>query len=230
MPARRPHRLADRLTGIEIVAELDRIEPRITAAVGFGRPRRGATFAILRLPPVLWCDELRRQRYDAVMAWSHYGGRHKAVKILSRAAGTLARGAVGAANFVRAEVFRAVEGNQYALAKPSEVRKAAALLPGPNSYVEDREKAIRPNGIEHGANGIVPWNAAHLEQRLTVRAATPGTLRQSALMRQEGWALHEEHGKRRHAKVGHRVVHILSLSLVRKTCAYVFLVQHLLPL
>src|ERR1700738_4969903 len=90
------------------------------------------------------------------------------------------------------EAFRAVEGNQYALAKPSEVRKAVALLQGLKSYVEHREKAIRRNWIEHGANVIVTWDAAHLEQRLTVRAATPGTLRQSALMRQEGWALHEE--------------------------------------
>src|SRR5580700_12061525 len=78
MPACRPRRLADRLTGVEIVAEIDRIEPRITGAVRFEPPPRGATFAILLLTPVLWCDELRRQRYDAVMAWSHYGGRQKA--------------------------------------------------------------------------------------------------------------------------------------------------------
>ena len=67
------------------------------------------------------------------------------------------------------------------------VRKAVALLQGLKSYIEDREKAIRRNWIQHGANVIVTWDAAHLEQRLTVRAATPGTLRQSALMRQEGF-------------------------------------------
>jgi hypothetical protein len=63
--AGRQHVLTDRLAGIEIVAEIDRIELRITRAMRCEPSPRGAAFAILLLAPVLGRHEFRWRGHDA---------------------------------------------------------------------------------------------------------------------------------------------------------------------
>src|SRR5947207_2568241 len=64
---------------------------------------------------------------------------------------------------------------------------------------------------------IVAGDLVQTKQRLAVRA--PLSLLQTALVRQERRALHEEQGKRRQADVRHRVAHITSLPEVRQRVA-----------
>jgi hypothetical protein len=95
---------------------------------------------------------------------------------------TRARGAVGAADLVRSEIFSAVKGDQHVTAEPLRVPQAAAVLQRLECFMKDRKEALRSNRIEHGADGNVTRNPRHLEQCLTVRTAAPGTFLQSALM------------------------------------------------
>jgi hypothetical protein len=53
MPARRPNRLADRLAGVEIVAEMDGIEPCIARSVGGEPAPRRHALAVLLVVPIL---------------------------------------------------------------------------------------------------------------------------------------------------------------------------------
>src|ERR1700690_491920 len=71
MPARRPHRLADRLAGVEIVAEIDGIEPGIAWAMSGEPASRRHALAALLVVPILRHDELRLQRDDPAMARRH---------------------------------------------------------------------------------------------------------------------------------------------------------------
>jgi hypothetical protein len=64
-PPARPH---SRFMGIEIVAEIDRIELRVTRAMRCEPSPCGAPFATLLLAPVLGRHEFRRQGHDAIMS------------------------------------------------------------------------------------------------------------------------------------------------------------------
>ena len=57
------------VAGIEIVAEIDRLEPRASRSVPLQPAPRRPALAILLGRPVLWGDELRRERHHPVMAW-----------------------------------------------------------------------------------------------------------------------------------------------------------------
>src|ERR1700692_1866829 len=81
MPACRPHRLADRLAGVEIVAEIDGIEPCIAWAMGGEPASRRHALAVLLVVPILRHDELRLQRYDPAMAWRYQRRGHQRMEI-----------------------------------------------------------------------------------------------------------------------------------------------------
>src|SRR5277367_5966428 len=53
MPARRLHRLADRLAGVEVVAEIDGIEPCVARAMGGEPTSRRHALAVLLVVPIL---------------------------------------------------------------------------------------------------------------------------------------------------------------------------------
>src|SRR5260370_7023851 len=91
MPARCPHRLADRLAGVEVVAEIDGIEPCVAWAMGGEPASRRHALAILLVVPVLRNDELWLQRNDPAMARRDQRRRHQRMEIFGRAAAPLAR-------------------------------------------------------------------------------------------------------------------------------------------
>src|SRR4051794_2784278 len=61
VPALLLHRLAHRLAGIKIVAEIDRVQPLVVGAVPFEPAPHGAALAVLLVVTVLRSDELRRE-------------------------------------------------------------------------------------------------------------------------------------------------------------------------
>ncbi len=91
MPARRLHRLADRLARVKIVAEIDRIEPGVTRAMGGEPAPRRHAFAVLLVVPILRHDEFGLQRHHLIMPWRHQRRSYHAMEIFDLAAAALAR-------------------------------------------------------------------------------------------------------------------------------------------
>src|SRR5260370_24884368 len=84
-------RLADGLGGVEVVAEIDGIEPCVAWAMGGEPASRRHALAILLVVPVLRNDELWLQRNDPAMARRDQRRRHQRMEIFGRAAAALAR-------------------------------------------------------------------------------------------------------------------------------------------
>ena len=78
----RQHRLAQRLTGKQIIAEIDRIEPCIACRMG-GEPTLGCgVLAILFFRAVLRYDEFRLERHNLVVTGSDQGRPQHGMEIL----------------------------------------------------------------------------------------------------------------------------------------------------
>src|SRR5258708_4811523 len=119
MPARCPHRLADRLAGVEVVAQIDGMEPCVAWAMGGEPASRRHALAILLVVPVLRNDELWLQRNDPAMARRHQRRGHQRMEIFGRAAAALARRAARTMQLRRAVIFRAVERDQHMMPQPT---------------------------------------------------------------------------------------------------------------
>ena len=68
VPALLKHRLAHRLAGMEIVAEVDRVQSFVAGAVPLEPAPHGAALAVLLVVTVLRHDEFRLQRHHPVGA------------------------------------------------------------------------------------------------------------------------------------------------------------------
>jgi hypothetical protein len=80
-----------------------------------------------------------------------------------------------------------------------------------------RMEASRLHRVQHISNMIVARNLRHPKQRLAVRATVAAPVLQVPLMGQERRALHEKRRKRRHADIGHDVMAVFPVPLVRQT-------------
>ena len=78
-------------------------------------------------------------------------------------------------------------------------------------------EVVGTDRVQQRPDMIVAGDLVQAEQRLAIRP--PLSLLQTALMRQERRALHEEQGKRRQADVSHRVARVTSLPEVRQRVA-----------
>src|SRR5450432_1436585 len=109
MPAAIQYGLAYWLAGEQIVAEIDRIEPRVLRAMrGQPTPCRTA-FAVLFVVPVLGHNELRLQWHNPDMAGHHQSGGEQGVKILDLVLTAFTMGTVRAMDLVGAVEFRSVQ-------------------------------------------------------------------------------------------------------------------------
>src|SRR5208337_2222813 len=91
MSAARQDRLAQSLMGIDVVAEINGIEPSVAFAMGEEPTARGAAFTILLVVAVLWPHELRRQGQGQIASGrDDAGGEHRMIK-LGHAIGAFAR-------------------------------------------------------------------------------------------------------------------------------------------
>jgi hypothetical protein len=191
MPALLLHRLAHRLAGMEIVAEIDRVQPFVAGAVPFEPAPHGAALAVLLVVTILRPDELGLKRHHLGMARSHDRGAEQGVEILGRLTFPGAGGAVRTLDLRRAVVLGTVERDQHVRTEPPESLDPAGALERRNRLAKAREQVIGRDRIEHGADVIVAGDAVDAEQGLAVRAAVAGL--ELALMIQEGRALGEEH-------------------------------------
>ena len=125
MAAGGAHRLAHRLAGVEVVAEVDRVEAGVAAGVPVepapGRP----ALAVLLGVAVLRHDEFRLERHDALVAGRHQGGGQQGVEVLGPAAAHLRR-AVRAVQPGGAEVLGPVQRDQHPALQAAELRQPAA--------------------------------------------------------------------------------------------------------
>lgn len=121
------HGLADRLAGVEIIAEIDGVEVRETCPMG-GKPApAGAAFAILLFAPVLRGDKLRLQRHGAVVTGGNDRGLDHAVEVFALAALGHLR-TMRAVNLGGAVIFGTVQCDQYVMAQAQERGKTARVL------------------------------------------------------------------------------------------------------
>src|SRR5260370_1151567 len=202
MPAHRPNRLADRLAGVEVVAESDRMGPCVAWAVGGGPASRRHALAIMLVVPVLRHNELWLQRNDPAMARRHQRRGHQRMEIFGRAAAALARRAARTMQLRRAVIFRAVERDQHMMPQPTKSRETVASFQHFERMGKMRIKAFRLHRVQHIPNMVVARNPRHPKQRLAVRATMAVPVRQVPLMGEKRRALHEERCKRRHADIG----------------------------
>src|SRR5258706_7277070 len=92
------------------------------------------------------------------------------------------------------------------MAEPAKRSEPAAALQQVKRRDQWRMKTFRRNPIQHVPNVIIARDFGHPEQRLAIRSPMPRPLRQMPLMGEKPRALHEEHRKRRHADIRHRVL------------------------
>ena len=214
MAANRLDGLANRLAGIEIVADIDRFQPRQAGPVGGQPAPPRPALAVLLLLPVLGNDDLRGQRYRPGMTRGNQCGRHHVVVILHGPIAALAPRAVGAGDLPRAEVFGAVERDQKVAVQASEGTQPTTRLQAFQQRSEERIEPVRRHRIQHRADLVVRRDPRHGEQGLAVR--TLPRARKRTLMGQERRALHEEKRERRKPEVGHLIADIASRPLVRQ--------------
>jgi hypothetical protein len=120
-------------------------------------------------------------------------------------------------NLVRHVILGAVQGDQHVAAKLPESLQATRSLQFGHHLGEDRVEVVGADRVQQRPDMIVAGDPVQAEQRLAVRP--PQSLLQTALVRQERRALHEEPGKRREADVRHRIARVASLPEVRQRLA-----------
>src|ERR1700679_2968789 len=103
-------------------------------------------------------------------------------------------------DFTRAKALGSIQRDQRASTQTLEWREYAVCL---DRFEKQRIERGWRGAVEHLADIDVSRYRRHAEQALAIRP--PVSLRQPALMGQEGGASHEKHRERREADVGHRV-------------------------
>jgi hypothetical protein len=114
-------------------------------------------------------------------------------------------------------IFGAVQSDQHVAAQLAESFQATGTLQFGHHLGENRMEVVGTDRVQQRPDMIVAGDPVEAEQRLAIRP--PLSLLQTALMRQERRALHEEQRKCRQADVSHRVARVASLPEVRQGVA-----------
>ncbi len=132
--AGREDRFAGGLAGVQIVAEIDRVEPGVLGAVS-GQPALHCVgLAILLLGAVLRGDELWLQRHDLVVPRRYQCRTQHGMEVFGLAGVVVLalaaqpRRAVRAADLVGTEILGAIQGNRHMVAEPADGGQATGLL------------------------------------------------------------------------------------------------------
>src|SRR5277367_3604724 len=157
--------------------QANRSSPRNTGRNGASRAVLGepapdsVAFAVLLFGAVLGGDEFRRQRHDLGVAGRHDRRRQHRMVALGLAVGALARQAVRAAEFLRAEELRSVQGDLGPSAQPAEGLPHRRLA---QQRLHTFEAGLQQRGVrlvQKIADVIVGGNSADAEQRPAIGAA-----------------------------------------------------------
>lgn len=208
------HHRSDRLTGEEIVAEIDGPQRRQPGVMLVKPAFDGVSLAILFFGAVLWRDELRRQRHDFGVAGRDDRRRQHGVIRLDLAVGALAREAVRATQLLRAKELGSIPGDECSATQPAKGLTQRRLSQQSFQTFEAGREQRRVRFVAHVADVIVGRNFLDAEQALTVRTAL--AFLQCSLKGQERRALHEKHREGRQAEIRHGDIAAAPLPGVRK--------------
>lgn len=214
MPVHLPHRLADRLVGEPIIAEIDGVQAGMPPPVALQPAPDRPAFAVLLLVPILRHDEFRLQRHHAVVVGRHDRRRQHRMEIFCLVLAALVAGTVRTMHLVRHVIFRVVQGDQHVAVQPAEAVQAARPFQRRHHLGVGRMEVVGAGRVQHRPDMVVAGDPVEAEQRLAIRP--PLALLQTPLMRQGRRALQKKQGKRRQTNVRHRVTRIPSLPNIRQ--------------
>ena len=201
--------LANRLAGVQGVAEIDRPEGLVFGRIAIQPSFQRVEFAVLLGCIVLWLNELRPQRHHAVVAGVHQRGRKYCVKILNLASATAGSSAAQLAMHLGGAMkLSAVQRDQASPAQPAKRLQSSRLLSQHRQCrVKHSVERLRRNPVQTLANVVVARNPSHPEQRGRTAVAI-AALSHSPLVRQKRRRLHEEHRKGRHGNVAEAILRV----------------------
>jgi len=211
------HLPAERLMGVEIVAQQRVIACGVALGVG-GQPALGGVdFAILFEFPVLGRDELRTQRHHLRVAWTDDHRSDGAVEMNELAFGVAEAGTMAAVNVLRLgrEIPGGVQGDEAGLLNGPHGFEQTGFIKGLVQVIKEAEKAGSFDGVQRLADVVIAGNVLDLEERPSVVAADD--LLHVLLETQEGRALGEEDRKSRERDIGHGVEAVLAGTPVRQS-------------
>ena len=114
-------------------------------------------------------------------------------------------------------VFGSIQRDQDVAIEDPHLAETAALLQLGHDIAKHRKEQSRIDRVELGAYLAVAGDLGDAEQGLAVRPALTGL--EMPLVCQEGWALHEERGKRGEREIGHRITRVRALPPVGQSLA-----------
>ena len=212
-PRRGARRLASRLPGVEVVAEIDRLQPRQRRPQARQPAERRAALAVLLHGAVLRAHELGRQRRRPPLARSHNRRPDEAVEILHRPVAATRR-TLRAMNLPRMKVLQTIQCNQAPIIQAAQRRQAARRARIIDDMREYLIEMPRRRAVQHPPDVIVARNPRHPEQGLRVR--TLPRRRQQPPMRQKRRALHDKRRKRHQTDIAHPIARVAARPLVRQ--------------
>ena len=154
---------AHRLTGIQIIAQVNRTQGCVTRCVLIEPAVGGFGFAILFLIAVLRPDKLRAQRQHLAVANANQCGAQHDMVIFGLARASKSGATLRTLNLVGVVEFRAIQCQQAAPVENLERLKCLILLHLIKRYVESGVNLLTIDAVQLFSNMIVSWQFADAE-------------------------------------------------------------------
>ncbi len=154
---------AHRLTGIQIIAQVNRTQRCVARCVLIEPAVGGFGFAILFLIPVLRRDKLRAQRQHLAVADANQGGAQHDMVIFGLARASKSGATLRTLNLVGVVKFRAIQCQKAAPVENLERLKCLIFLHLFQRYVESRVDILTVDSVQLLSNMIVSWQFADAE-------------------------------------------------------------------
>ncbi len=154
---------AHRLTGIQIIAQVNRTQRCVARCVLIEPAVGGFGFAILFLIAVLRRDKLRAQRQHLAVADANQGGAQHDMVIFGLARASKSGATLRTLNLVGVVKFRAIQCQQAAPVENLERLKCLIFLHLFQRYVESRVDILTIDSVQLLSNMIVSWQFADAE-------------------------------------------------------------------
>ena len=154
---------AHRLTGIQIIAQVNRTQRCVARCVLVEPAVGGFGFAVLFLIAVLRRDKLRAQRQHLTVTDANQCGAQHDMVIFGLARASKPGATLRTLNLVGVVEFRAIQCQQAAPVENLERLKGLILLHLIKRYVESRENSLTVDSVQLLSNMIVSGQFAHAE-------------------------------------------------------------------
>ena len=154
---------AHRLTGIQIIAQVNRTQGCVARCVLVEPAVGGFGFAVLFLIAVLRRDKLRSQRQHLAVADANQCGAQHDMVIFGLAGASKSGATLWTLNLVRVVEFRAIQCQKAAPVENLERLKGLILLHLIKRYVESGVNILTVDAVQLFSNMIVSWQSADAE-------------------------------------------------------------------